>query len=335
MMVVARLGFLWNVDRALMWDSAESVARNETNRSVVRALMNGLLNATRSADPERVERLVLVLRERFAQDPRDGEARRDLRDAIGSLIALLWVGNERPQARSIIADWCATSLDYETELGGVLSTIRSSLVFGYGGGSISDDAIRKRGQEVVAPAVEAAARGLETFYATDRDAQAALAEQARGHAKLLDHACNQLYFSSGAFKGSNQAEDRGLQTPQDKRAFLMEVETTLRRIGHVGTPSSIHHLLELLEFLIPADPARVFDLMAHALLEGGRRQGYQYESLGSKVFVELVGLFLADYRGLFDDETRRRHLIDCLDVFIEAGWPAARRLLYSLPEVLR
>jgi hypothetical protein len=31
---------------------------------------------------------------------------------------------------------------------------------------------------------------------------------------------------------------------------------------------------------------------------------------------------------LFADERRRQQLVACLDTFMEAGWPAARRLLY-------
>lgn len=335
LMVVQQLTVLWNIDRTLLWELAEAVAREEMNRSVIRGFISGVLGPARNADPARVEQHVLTLRERFAQDAREDEPRRDLRRDIGCLIALLWVGNERQQARAIIADWCDRPLDHETELAGVLSTIRSSLVFGYGTDAPADGAIRKRGQDVIALAVETAARELEAFYGADREAQALQAEGARKQARLLDHACNELYFASGAFKRSDQDEDRGLQTLGQKRTFLVEVEPTLRRIGDVGTPHTIHHLLELLEFLVPADPGRVFDLMAHALLEGGKRQGYQFESLGSKVFVELVGVFLADHRELFEDEKRRRRLVDCLDVFIEAGWPAARRLLYQLPELLR
>ena len=82
-------------------------------------------------------------------------------------------------------------------------------------------------------------------------------------------------------------------------------------------------------FLLRADRSAAFDLVAHALLEGNRRQGYQCESLGADVFTRLIGLCLADHRSLFRDESRRQLLIDCLGVFISAGWPAARRLLYA------
>ncbi|MER9363316.1 hypothetical protein, partial [Mesorhizobium sp. M0500] len=53
------------------------------------------------------------------------------------------------------------------------------------------------------------------------------------------------------------------------------------------------------------------------------------------LFVKLIGWYLADYRSVFEDEVRRRKLVDCLALFVEAGWPEARRLFQSLPELLQ
>lgn len=57
------------------------------------------------------------------------------------------------------------------------------------------------------------------------------------------------------------------------------------------------------------------------------------EAMGSDIFVRIVGQCLADHRDIFREEERRRALVDCLDAFIEAGWPSARRLIYRLPEL--
>jgi len=145
---------------------------------------------------------------------------------------------------------------------------------------------------------------------------------------------DEFYFASGAFR-DRQGEPAALATVEAKSAFLIDNHSTLRRIADVGTPSTIHHLIELLEFLIPADPPRVFDLVAHAMLGAGKRHGYQFETLGADRFVAVIGRFLADYRAIFADDERQKRLIACLDAFIEAGWPSARRLLYRLPELLR
>jgi hypothetical protein len=61
---------------------------------------------------------------------------------------------------------------------------------------------------------------------------------------------------------------------------------------------------------------------------------YEHESMGAKLFVDLIGLYLADYRFIFDNEVRRNKLIDCVAVFVEVGWPEARGLFQSLPKLL-
>ena len=180
------------------------------------------------------------------------------------------------------------------------------------------------------------ADGLERYLADVQEQQPSEAERDRGtlYAKFLNQLCDQIYFASGAFRSGDR--DRSpLDSDAAKRAFLSDMQTVLVRIADAGTPGTIHHLIELLDFLSPVDPAAVFDLVAHALLGAGRRHRYQFESLGADRFVEIVGRYLADHRELFADERRRQQLVACLDTFMEAGWPAARRLLYRLPELLQ
>jgi len=125
-----------------------------------------------------------------------------------------------------------------------------------------------------------------------------------------------------------------LASVESKRAFLRDLTPIIRRLGAVGIPHTIYYLIDLLDFLRPADPEAVFDLISHALLKGGARHGYQFESLAIDRFVTIVAVYLADHRGIFTSPDRREKLIACLDIFVDAGWPAARRLLYRLPELL-
>ena len=125
-----------------------------------------------------------------------------------------------------------------------------------------------------------------------------------------------------------------LSTKEAEAAFLADTQQLIRRLAGVGTPATVHHLLQLLKALVPTDPALCFDLIAEALLRPGGVARYEHEPLGATLFVELIGLYLADYRGLFEDAARRRKLVDCVAVFVEAGWTEARRLFQSLPELL-
>src|SRR5262249_18604429 len=164
---------------------------------------------------------------------------------------------------------------------------------------------------------------LETYLRAFKTVAPPEDEKHRGtmFAKLLHSVSDQFYFASGAFR-SRQSGEPALDSLEAKDAFLSDAYQTLWRIADAGTPGTIHRLIELLEFLIPADPPRVFDLVAHALLGAGKDHGYQFESLGADRFVTVVGRFLADHRGLFSNDDRRQKLIACLDAFMEAGWPA-------------
>lgn len=333
--IAQRLTALWETARPAMWDLAAQVVERESNRGVVSFFANHLLGRIVHHAPEDIERLTLRLAQRFAGHT--DKPAEHLREQIGSIIALLWVSHGRSAARETLQSWLRDPAAHEAELGHVFFGIRGALVLGYETNDPPEVAIRKRAQELAGWAVEATAAKLEEYLESCKPGVAIdEAEKERGTlaAKLLNSVSDQFYFASGAFKHPPD-QKRGLEDLEQKRTFLHDVAGTLRRIGDAGTPGTLHHLIELLDFLMPADPTLVFDLTAHTLLGAGRAHGYQFESLGVDRVVALVGRFLADHRDLFADEERRRKLIACLDVFMEAGWPSARRLLYRLPELLQ
>ena len=65
------------------------------------------------------------------------------------------------------------------------------------------------------------------------------------------------------------------------------------------------------------------------------RFGYTYESMGSDLIVRIVERYLADHRDVFSDEDRLGELMDCLSLFVSAGWPAAQALTFRLAEIWR
>jgi hypothetical protein len=91
----------------------------------------------------------------------------------------------------------------------------------------------------------------------------------------------------------------------------------------------------MLQTFIPFDPRRVF-LEVATLVEIGKSGNYQYESMGVPHIVTIVERYIAEYRSLLqEDETCRGALRKTLDIFVEAGWPAAQRLSYKLDEIFR
>lgn len=323
-------GCFWQFDRPAMWRIAEHIASHEQDSFVLRSLTGFLCRAVH-ADSARVEDLTFQLlpRARLESDPHGDR----MIEAIGSIVAILWTKYNRPRSREVLDKWLAAPQDHEPELSRVIATTRDVLVGGYVSGKPSDIKLRKSAQALASEIVEVTSAGLESFFAIPNDKKTEAGRDSAGVcAKLLDHVGDQLYYSSGA--NADAGQEVGLFSVATKMAFLRDMAPTLRRIGDFGTPHTIYHLIELLDFLRSADPESVFDLIAHALLDAGQRHGYQFESLATDRFVAVVGVYLADHRDIFKDLERREKLIACLDVFVEAGWPKARRLLYRLPELL-
>jgi hypothetical protein len=332
--IAERLISLWEIDRDWMWRLAEQITRRETNRGVLKFFANYFLGRVVHHAPEAVERLTLAL---LARDfARSEAATEGLLEELGSLTALLWISHGTEAARHIIETWLADAPTFEPELNHAISVSREALVLKYTDNTPRAAEITRRAQEFASWIVATTATGLEDYLLAFKTVAPSEVEQRRGtmFAKLLNNVSDQFYFASGAFRHS-QGDEPALETLAAKRTFLSDTYSTLWRIADAGTPATIHHLIELLEFLVPADPARAFDLVAHALLGSGKDHGYQFESLGADRFVTIIGRFLADHRDLFADGDRRQKLVACLDAFMEAGWPAARRLLYRLPELLQ
>jgi hypothetical protein len=323
---------LWHFDKEAMWRFAEHFAKHEASFAVLRFFSSFLTRVIHS-EPAKVEALIIDLIPR-AQKETDAKGDR-IAEAIGNKIAILWLRYELPGSRKLLDDWLTDIVANASELGRVAATLRDVVILGYDTGKSEDIRLRHNAQRLARELVDATTATLQRYFEISPDARTdADHKMARISAQLLDNVGNQLYFSSGAFRGNPQEEPSGLISVEMKKAFLDETADILKRIGDVATPHTIYYLIDLLSSLRSADPVRVFDLAAHALLSGGRLNGFQFESLGADRFVEIVGIFLADHREIFRDQARRETLIACLDAFVEAGWPKARRLLYRLPELL-
>jgi hypothetical protein len=333
--VAKNIGCLWDYRRSDLWRIAKQFIEREANFDVLRGITGFLCRAVHH-DIEQVEGLTLQLLPQAALEE-DAHGDRII-EGLASILAVLWTQHERPRAKATIDLWLTEPENHVIGLGRIADTMRGHLVADYD--AAKPDAaksatvkLRRNTQKLAAEMVEKTAACLDDYYVRgDRNMSAAEIERVRACARLLDGVGDELYFSSGARSEGN--EEIPLATMESRRALLKDMAAVLHRIGQVGIPHTIYYLIDMLEFLRPADPEGVFDLIANALLVGGARHGYQFESLATDLFTNIVGLYLADHRELFNDLERREKLVACLDLFVQAGWPSARRLLYRLPEVL-
>ncbi len=344
--VSVSLNRLWDVDRERMWTLMSKVAQHEVDRCAMGHFVHGPLSRVSAADAERAEPLLGAVVQRFPREGGNDSAKeRELEQALGAMATGLYVGQGRAACLAHLRTWLEDVGDASDLLCSAASTLREALFLKYkdpaSPASDEDRAVQDRAREVLGLVVAAATSSMPTALATlnasaeGSPERTASERQYRSAIRLLEHCVNQLYFGAGAFIEGHSQRETGLDSPASMRSFLAEYRSILHDIGQSGEPAATHHLVELYEFIADGDPATVFDLVAALLVGPAARKGYHFESLALDVIVRMVRRYLADHRDLFEDAARRASLIQVLELFSNAGWPEALKLLYELPDLMR
>ncbi|MFG1364057.1 hypothetical protein [Xanthobacter versatilis] len=326
-----RLVRIWDMDREGFWSRATHLIATEDNRGVLDLFVCKTLGVVQwHGGARKAADLVLPLIERCpASEVRNASIRRHL----VQMTLQFWLRFDFEDAAEQVRAWFVSAVDHADDVRDAMQWLREAFTAGLRG---TDDTQlapqRMTAVDLLGQAVARAAEAL-THYATLSKPTEAETARARSAMQIVDTACQQLYFSSGAFRHGEQ--QRAPLTLEGGASFLHETAPILRLIGEHGGPHTVYYLIQLLEHLVKADPPGVFDLIAFAVLKGGQQSGYQFESLAADLMVKLVGNYLADHKEIFDDPQRRTALVDTLETFVAAGWPSVRRLFYRLPELLR
>lgn len=320
-----------------MWEIANSIVATDQDPWVMQGFAAAFLYVSRTIDVTRTEEMLLDIHRRFPFAPRgvNGSRRNVLDETVAHLFALLYVWHDRKVSRDIVFAWAGDPLRHEEQIRTGLWITREAACAGYDADNQETRASRERMQQLLVAVANRAAEALEAHFQLAPGMQNEMREDGLSYAKCLEYACASYYYGSGAFLEKSKVHISPLETGEGKRRFLADTQTTLRRFGDIAVPHTMYNLVQLLDFLLDGDPEVCFDLFAHALTTSGRMQGFQLEPLGVDVLVRVVSRCLADFEFIFLDEVRRKRLIETLEVFVEAGWPAALRLMYRLPDALR
>lgn len=320
-----------------MWEMADEFFSLEQDAGVMQGFAVAFLGSARFIDAPRVETMLIAIQSRFPFSVLgdNGGRHNHLDDTLAQLFALLYVWHNLESSKQEVFRWMADPLRHEEQIRSGLWIVREAASAGYDADTAETREPRKRVQGLITEVVDRTAEALEKHFALAPEMQNEKQREAVTYAKCLDYACSSYYFGSGAFLERGADRVAPIQSDTGKRRFIADTGTTLRRIGDIAVPHTMYKLVQLFDFLLPGNPEVCFDLFAHALTTSGRMQGFQLESLGVDVLVRIVSRCLADYEYIFRAEDRRRRLVECLDIFVEAGWPAALRLLYGLPDALR
>ncbi|WP_168167417.1 ATP-binding protein [Duganella sp. HH105] len=315
---------IWDLNREAFWVCLNSRFRHEKNFGVLSHLIN-LLQRVLHADHVRAETQLLYALSRF--DGSEKQAR--VAELTADVVAILTVKYSSEAAGAMLSRWIEEPVPHVEPLRKIVATLRGAIALGLRPGEQEDSGVRHRAQALLHRIVLSANRVLAE-YDPRVEVPIEQVEAFRACMDLLDTAGMELYFATGKAGG-----ETGEISNDGCAIFLAETAETIERIGDRASPHTIYHLMQLIEILAPHNAAKAFDLTAHAIRTGGAHGGFQYEPLGANLMVSLVGTFLADNKEIFENEVRRQALVDCLEIFMEAGWTAARRLLYRLPELIQ
>ncbi len=325
MNALLRVRSIWSVDQEKFWSIMGDRLETETNIAVITHVLGHLGTAMVHSDQDRSLALLSYLAEREAPG---SEREQRLLVVIVPLLTILWVRYAREDVRKLLDRWLTRPWEHGEVIKAVLFSLRPALISGISGVGADEHDIRLRTKRIFETVVRAAQERLAGLEADDESI-----EVKRNCFQLLDTAGSQLYFALNSVTKEKADKDPGSEPLL--RAFEREYSQLIRDIGGNADPHTIYHLLQLVEKLAPAVPEAAFAMMVD-LLRSGKTFGYQFESLGVGLVVRMLGVFLADYKVLFTGRPERRgELIECLEIFLQAGWPQARRLMYRLPELLQ
>ncbi|WP_217495360.1 hypothetical protein [Halofilum ochraceum] len=339
--VAENLQVLYAAAPERMWKLAEQIATHEPDPRILAFCLSRSIRRFSYREPERCEVVLSTVKERLDNNiPVDEEARYLVLESLGGWTAQLYVCQGRGLTWTWLQEWATNPGCYRDLLDSFTSSLRKAMFDRYRVGSdAQSEAVSNRAQEGLALILTHASRILtEAHGVLKSDAPETEKEEATERyiaaEKVIHHAMNQIYFGSGA-NASDPSDEAGLGSTTAMARFLDDYADILELLGTTREPITLHYLIELYEFVIPGDPVRVFDAVYALLLGRGEEEGYQYESLGQKKVVGMVERFIADHRGMFEDEARRAKLVAILRLFADVGWPDSLRLLYDLPDLLR
>lgn len=335
--ILGRTNMLFDANQPLMWQLCERGFADERNEGVLSFFLPAIGGVV-AERPEWFTQKLLALDEQSAARPRPDDHREEFLAHIVQLVLRLWLVHDQAAAGERVRQWIGDPVRHSKRIQDALPALRGAIVEGDPARpEESTERVRTRTIEIF----ERTARNLTPILIDASERWQQLTKNERSNAEtalsILDTAATEIYFGSGAHGSKNDEGDDDAAIGQERRSrFLGEMMPTLAALAQVPYPSVTHHLLQTLEAFVPDDPPKVFRLVTDALVSGGRTGGYQLESLGSDLFVRVVRRYLADFRSVIaSDEDLRQRLMRALDVFVEAGWPEARRLVYDLPEMLR
>lgn len=331
--VITHLHFLWRIEPEWMWSEYEHVVAREPTRGVVLAAISSLGRVAYS-DTSRAIRIAKSVINRYRGN-RPGMI--ECRAEAASLIFDIHVYLDSSAADRFASRFVAELARNAKTIANLVARYSGNLLIGkVGSTSPPEQRSRERTLSFYSDIARLAFAEIEDLGKRFNIKQSAnwpadAQESLQSMFEILNEVALRLYLSVTAI---DQAPNSTPKISPEQARLYYEARPLLKQLaGAVAAPIA-HHLIQALETFVPLDPAGVFELIAQAV-KSSQVGGYGIETMAADLVVRIVERYLADYRAIFADQTRVEELMDCLDVFVRAGWPAAQALTFRLGEIWR
>jgi len=319
LLVVEGAIHLSKTNPALMWEILTTRAGSDSNGDVLKAVVRiaWWLHKVSS----QAFGLVAAICSREIPD----EGRNSPTAECATVAGLIWTLEGNSEARPLLDDLCARATP--RALGHMLHEIRQGDCF-----TSDDDAVRARTLALCDQLINQGRRaiaGWERWSAATTEANTA---RIREGLELLEVVASQLAFASGYQKAR---QDKNREPLLAELRLADEAAPLLENLAGVPLARMVHHVIQSIAFVLDANPARALRLVHAFVTAGGEAGGYQFEALGAAEVVQIVQRLLADHRAVLRDESALDQIRELLEIFVDAGWPAAQRLAFSIDQILR
>jgi hypothetical protein len=321
-----RLTLLHETNREVMWQLIEYEARSEKSSGVLAGMLSNALGGISGRYPEQTIKYIALIQQR----PQDFSTWEPVREWCLRILAGLYVWQNRLDAFSNF-EYLLEAQSFDPKAAAQLLMDARGMYTHHSDQAADNGAgIRVRVFELSEKIARLA--GDELSRPQLLEEAPAISDRITDCARTLDFIGNQIYFASGAYDGKNQDQ---VLSKEERAAFWLEAQGIIAALTASALPSIAHHLIQTLQSFLVLAPADVFHNIA-AVVRSAQRWGYQYESMAIDLLVEITELYLAQYPTLLqDDKQCRQELMYVLETFVNAGWPAALRLIYRLEDMYR
>ena len=154
---------------------------------------------------------------------------------------------------------------------------------------------------------------------------------------IIDNIASRAYFDSGVYDPDAK---KGNRVKKVDSKYFSRTNPLIHQIARLCSetnlvqPRTTNYLIEYLQGIAPFAPAECLSL-ALQIVKGSTPLGFHLDSIGAKNAVALVEVLLADHKEVLQTKKSMNDMLEFLDIFADAGWDDAIRLVWRLEEIFR